>query len=67
MAGTLCDSPTDSKFTLSITETDMVNIQEYDIMSVSEQEQAEHVHRERRMAITTAFEEIVKHEGRIVI
>ena len=36
-------------------------------MSVSEREQAEHVHRERRMTITIDFEEIVKHEVRIVI
>ena len=38
-----------------------------DLMSVSELEQAKLVHSERRMSITIDFEEIVKHEVRIVI
>ena len=37
-----------------------------DIMSVSELEQAYLVHSERRMSFTIDFEEIVKHEVRIV-
>ena len=39
----------------------------YVIMNVSEREQVKSVHRERRMAIAIDFEEIVKHEVRIVI
>ena len=38
-----------------------------DIMSVSELEQAQLVHSERRMAVTIDFGEIGKHEVRIVI
>ena len=38
-----------------------------DIVSVSEPEQAQLVHGERRTTTTIDFEEIVKHEVRIVI